>query len=106
MNKSKFFYTLLKRICILSTVATIIMYMIQHHIAMTYPRAIFKLMYIHTIVTFIWSYLMGLLMITKAYLLFREGKLKYCIGLLLLGLLVIIFTLYIVGFLLFPFYNA
>ena len=106
MNKGKFFYTLLKKICIISTVAFIIIYIIQFTKVGGKPFVIFELMYIHIIVTCIWSYLMGIIMIVKAYLLYKESKLKYCIWLLLLGLLTIVFTHYIAGFLLVPFYNA
>ena len=108
MKKIKLTYKLLKGIWIISTVSAIIMFIKQYHAVTTNSRASLGLMpiYIHIIVTCIWSYLMGILMIIKAYLLYKEGKVRYCIGLLLAGLLIIVFSHYIIGFLLFPFYNA
>ena len=106
MNMSRFIYTLLKIICIISTAAVIIIYMIQSTKVGKKPFAIYDYFYIHYIVTRIWSYLMGILIIAKAYFLYKENKLIYCIGLLLTGLLVIIFSNYVTSFLLFPFYNA
>ena len=100
-------YKLLKIVCIIFTAAFFIIYIIQFTKVGGKPFAIFELFYIHYYVTRIWSCLMGLLMIVKAYLLYtEESKLIYCIGLLLAGLLVIIFSNYVTAFLLVPFYIA
>jgi hypothetical protein len=103
MNKAGLFYKLLKIICIISTVTAVIMYFIQYHTAMTNPRAVFDLMHIHVIVTRIWTYMMGILLIVKACFLFKDGKLIYIVF-FWIGLLIIIFSSYIAGFFLFPFY--
>jgi len=106
MNKIRFVYKLLKIICIIFTVAFIIIYIIQFTKVGGKPFAIFELFYVHYYVTRIWSYLMGILMIAKAYFLYKEKKLIYCTGLLLAGMLVIIFSNYVTSFLLVPFYIA
>ena len=102
MNNIKFFYTLLKIVCIIFTAIAIIMYIIQNQI--TNDDTISLIMYIFIILTRILICLMGILIITKAYILFKEKKLIDCIGLLSIGLLIIIFLIFVTRFLAYPFY--
>jgi len=104
MNKNGLFYKSVKIIYIITTAAAIILYIIQFNTMAT--NSFFTLFFPHYIMTRVWIYMTGIIIILKAYFLFKEKKIIYGIVLLLAGIPFLLFMNYITTLFIAMMYDA